>query len=650
MLRSSQVDHILKAIDAFDPDLSAAGDFPVSMENFAVLDLGRARARETHCPTGADPGAPHAYSNTYTSATSGDPVRGDAMALQSSPGLNPLAQTTDPTIHADPTPVTTPLTEETHDVSLRGTAVHNSGYHLDADSGSNLDKTPTNIESDLAHDRDTLLQPDIATPVGGPAVSVSSDGFWLRGDSLSTDCVHLCDSAQLDQFLMRHYSERVSHLFCAIDTPKSPWRTIHLPRAMQSMGEISATGKTTKVRHALLKALLSISAWYLSNDHQRHDDGTTAGRWAHVATRYSCDAMMLLQQAVEMDLYPVPRPKYKDFLATMLSMVTMNVSIRSHIPALFCALQSWLTNMILEVMSGDTSTCGVHLDGAGQLISHMWSKKQRFSQKARALHRIYCYLRVIWESTSVESVLRRSSDSRSGSDESVFCRFGERSRNERSIAKSPVVRGPGEMTSYECIYGIPQNLLVMLEEITTLICKADRARDAAASPHLPDSLSEQSDELEQAILDWSPEDWAPSLSAVAGTSERLILCQTKAFHSALVIFFSQNIRLLHHRYLQAYVETVLTSIETIEEIKMNTNVLAAPLFWPAFIAATEAFDAPHQARFRQWYAAVGSYGIAAVRTGVSALDEVWSAGPRRKGHTSVWRSVISESRKCLMLT
>jgi arginine metabolism regulation protein II len=130
----------------------------------------------------------------------------------------------------------------------------------------------------------------------------------------------------LDNFLMRHYAERVCHLFCVIDTVKSPWKTIHLPRALQSMGELSVTGKTTTVRSALCNALLSISAWYLSNDHHRHQNTELGQRWAGVAAKYGYNAIAMLKRAVECDMYSSPKPKYKEFLASMLSMVTINVS------------------------------------------------------------------------------------------------------------------------------------------------------------------------------------------------------------------------------------------------------------------------------------------------------------------------------------
>lgn len=136
------------------------------------------------------------------------------------------------------------------------------------------------------------------------------DNVWLDAGGSPTSSP--CSGQNLDHFLMRHYAERVCHLFCVIDTIKSPWKTIHLPRALQSMGELSITGKTTTVRSALSNALLSISAWYLSNDHHRHQNTELGRRWAGIAARYGYDAIAMLKRAVEVDMYSSPKPKYKE--------------------------------------------------------------------------------------------------------------------------------------------------------------------------------------------------------------------------------------------------------------------------------------------------------------------------------------------------
>lgn len=140
---------------------------------------------------------------------------------------------------------------------------------------------------------------------------------------LTSPLVPVAISSQ-ERYLMSHYRDRVVNLFCVIDNAKSPWKTIHLPRVLQCAGELSIGGTTTRILDALRKSLLSISAFYLSNDHRTHRRNDDAESWGTVASRYRCDAIGLLKHAVETDLYAGQRPKYKDFLATMLSMITIN--------------------------------------------------------------------------------------------------------------------------------------------------------------------------------------------------------------------------------------------------------------------------------------------------------------------------------------
>jgi arginine metabolism regulation protein II len=297
-------------------------------------------------------------------------------------------------------------------------------------------------------------------------------------------------------------------------------------------------------------------------------------------------------------------------------------------------------------MSGDTHTCGVHLDGAGQLISFLWNKKKSLSSKTRSLYSIYCYLRVIYESTLVQCL--DGSTQRELRSQSVFSFFNK----TPSDSGTDALERTAETAMFETIYGIPQRLLAMLEEVTKLVERVDRFRLANGATHLPDDINIVSDQLENDILDWTMNDDRPcSLAADTNASREIIRNQTRAFHGALIIFFSQNVRLLDHRYLRQDVENILESIETIEHIKAETNMLAAPIFWPAFIAATEAFDPKQQERFRKWHNEVTSYGIASVRTGIDVVNEVWKLGPSRaKRRTSLWRTVVARTGDSLMLS
>jgi arginine metabolism regulation protein II len=211
---------------------------------------------------------------------------------------------------------------------------------------------------------------------------------------------------------------------------------------------------------------------------------------------------------------------------------------------------------------------------------------------------------------------------------------------------------PSSLASYECIYGIPECLLAMQEDATRVIVRVEEARSLSDFTSLPEELIATCDVSEQSILDCSPSGRPSSTSDTDNVPNvQMIHHHSVSFHSALVIYFSQNVGQLDHRYLRPYVGTVLQSIEAIEQIKSETNILAAPLFWPTFIAATEAHQQDHQARFRAWYDQVNSYGIASVRTGTRVIYEVWKQGPARvQSARSPQRQIVALSGRDLMLS
>lgn len=209
-----------------------------------------------------------------------------------------------------------------------------------------------------------------------------------------------------------------------------------------------------------------------------------------------------------------------------------------------------------------------------------------------------------------------------------------------------------EMSAYECIYGIPQSLLILLKESIEVIDEVNYHRMNTEETSIPERLNQICDELEQKIMDWPLDERLHRYGeSTNGISATIIYHQTRAFLNALIIYFSQSVRLMSHRYLRQYVQAVLDSIEAIEQLKAETKILAAPLFWPAFMGATEAFEPRHQERFRLWYERVEVYGIEAVRTGIQVVHEVWRQGPttNRQMHSG-WRNVVERTGDHLMLT
>lgn len=143
------------------------------------------------------------------------------------------------------------------------------------------------------------------------------------------------------KFLMHHYITRVVHLFCALDNPKSPWKTIHVPRALLSTGELFVQGSTSPIRQSLRNSLLSISAFRLSNDYKAQSQHEEARKWSQKGTCYRLDGIKYLKNAVHVDVACESRPKYKECLATMLSMISINVGNLRSLPV----YPGWALNM-----------------------------------------------------------------------------------------------------------------------------------------------------------------------------------------------------------------------------------------------------------------------------------------------------------------
>ncbi|KAJ5728381.1 hypothetical protein N7493_004711 [Penicillium malachiteum] len=433
-----------------------------------------------------------------------------------------------------------------------------------------------------------------------------------------------------ERLLMHYYTTRVVNTFPALDSPKSPWKTFHLPRALQSAGEMAVHGTTCVIRSALRSTLLSISAFYLSKHMRCQSQIDEATKWETEAMHFHGTAMSLLNESVNTRFTSPTRPKYKEVLATMLSMVSIN-----------------------QVMSGDTASCGLHLDGASRLITEAAKWKTQYSNKAIALHRIYFYLRTIYDSTAIRVPRISGNIPETWNAASPLSNAASELIDGIELNTSPSPASYDAKTgAYESIYAIPKSLLLFLAKTTDLINAVSDARERSGNTQIPSPLAETCDELETKIMDWQadPIPIAADVTSSPVANANIIHNMTRAFHKALIIFFAQHIRLLGHRYLKPFVEDVIDSIEAVESIKVEWQVSASPLYWPAFIAASEAFDSHLQERFQRWYAQVEPNAIGSMSTGVCLLEQVWAEGPSNGSHrTSLWRHIAMRTDTKLML-
>lgn len=219
------------------------------------------------------------------------------------------------------------------------------------------------------------------------------------------------------------------------------------------------------------------------------------------------------------------------------------------------------------------------------------------------------------------------------------------------------VDGPQDPTGCEFVYGIPFSLLALLRTATRAVEMSSQLRLG----ELPSSISSEWEQrlfdIETEILEWPMEKaLTHSLSILRGSelsdaSIDLIENTTRAFYNAVIIYFSQHVRLMHHRHLRPYVSNVLDYLDAIEGIKDAGYGFTGPLYWPFFIAASEAFDEHNQRRFRIWFDRVKSYGFQAALTGNEIAQEVWDQEAMLSGRTtSRWRTVMQKRQAHLILT
>jgi arginine metabolism regulation protein II len=127
------------------------------------------------------------------------------------------------------------------------------------------------------------------------------------------------------EHLLHHYIHHVVDLMTVLPTPEGPWKSFHLPRALQSSAELAFVGKTSNAGNALFHALLTISAYNLAANHGITGQELQAQKWREVALRLRARSLTYLRGGLQPDCPPSERGKYKEVLATMLSMVTIDV-------------------------------------------------------------------------------------------------------------------------------------------------------------------------------------------------------------------------------------------------------------------------------------------------------------------------------------
>lgn len=197
--------------------------------------------------------------------------------------------------------------------------------------------------------------------------------------------------------LLDHYRQHVMSIYTMLDNENTPWHNIHIPRVFQGCTEMEVVGKSSPARSALLHAILSVSAYNLQNRHLLESRTDHARNWEEIGLSHRTQALNALRASASDPSPSWTSSQYKELLAAMLSMVTVDVC--------FVPKEEFLNHLLMfQIVSGDTETCKIHLDGCESLIrARRRTRAIDTSAKIKALHRIFLYLRIIQEAMPTAS-------------------------------------------------------------------------------------------------------------------------------------------------------------------------------------------------------------------------------------------------------
>lgn len=285
--------------------------------------------------------------------------------------------------------------------------------------------------------------------------------------------------------------------------------------------------------------------------------------------------------------------------------------------------------------------------------------KRKISPKARLLHHIYTWIRIVGESTYIlhdynpsDSFLeafnhhfRTNHDAISQHNPRLddFLRLQPRQSDSDLDIDEPKDMEVGlhdihlqdsrkySETLYNQIYGIPETWLSLVSQTTRMANVLDCLRIARRthsnlSTEGWDTVQRRRVRLENMICSFD------LTRARGGDNASPHDHMLRALNSALVIFFYRRIRQVHPAILQGHVDSVITALRDYDNSLVQWQHPGPGTAWPAFMAGCEAITTPRREAILQWVEKGGSQcGFAAFTSAREVMMEVWK---RQDGHLS----------------
>lgn len=193
--------------------------------------------------------------------------------------------------------------------------------------------------------------------------------------------------------------------------------------------------------------------------------------------------------------------------------------------------------------------------------------------------------------------------------------------------------------SIEYIYGITTNLARLIKRIYRVTQHLAFYKRSEYPTAFLDACEELGDHLSSWKIDSEP------FSAIGTEREdarQVARAQTRAFHSAALIYYYRSIQNCDRQYLAAEQENTLFAMNEAEDLKLcliKDSSVPAPLAWPAFIASCEAVGEYRQ-RWNEWWVRVEKYHLKSFSKQHSIVQRVWERLDRSDASID-WRDALA---------
>ncbi|KAJ5817797.1 hypothetical protein N7447_007805 [Penicillium robsamsonii] len=391
--------------------------------------------------------------------------------------------------------------------------------------------------------------------------------------------------------LMYHYKNHVAELLQPVFHPRNPWRTTYLPFALEGCHDlclVQNTGSTSGVSISLFHSILSSAAFHLRN--------VMGGsrEYHNLGLQHRAKALRALKFAL---VAPKDSRQYTMYLTAMLSLVT------------------------IDTMTGEDSDFPIHLKGCRQLQRPNVSEV--VDDSSRQISSICHFLSLLARTTAHELEPRPLTTEGPFFEEPYFY---------------------DDDTNIQYMYGITPYLGNLLQRTCQLAEYLAFYQDV----EMPTLLLEACSSLHHEIFSWHIDFESFDLIALEDpTMLEVIRYQALAFHSAIVIFYYQAIENSNPVDLQQRVGAIWTNLSLAEDLKDAYSYgekRAAPMSWPAFIAACEATD---RRPWVEWWERVQGYSMGNFKRQWKVIQEIWSIMNLDENVVN-WRDALKQSGKLVL--